>query len=156
VESWGAVESRWPRPAAAATNLIANGTFEGSGAGSLTGWGASNGTLAIVAGSGGGQAARVRPASAAQVYAYTTTKPVKSTVKGTAYRLDAVVRSDTPGQSVCLKVKELPAGSSTAVGSARGPGTTPRSGSPTWRPAATARARRPTLVSRSRDSTLRR
>jgi hypothetical protein len=61
--------------ATAATNLIANGTFEGSGGGSLTGWGASNGMLAIVAGSGGGQAARVRPASAAQVYAYTTTKP---------------------------------------------------------------------------------
>ena len=105
--------------AAAATNLIANGTFEGSGGGSLTGWGASNGTLTIVAGSGGGHAARVRAASAAQVYAYTTTKPVKTTVKGTAYRLDAVVRSDTPGQSVCLKVKELPAGSSTAVGSAQ-------------------------------------
>jgi acid phosphatase len=103
--------------AAAATNLIANGTFEGSGAGSLTGWGASNGTLAIVAGSGGGHAARVRAASTAQVYAYTTTKPVKTTVTGTAYRLDAVVRSDTPGQSVCLKVKEMPAGSSTAVGS---------------------------------------
>ncbi len=46
--------------AAAATNLIANGTFEGSGAGSLIGWGASNGTLAIVAGSGGGHATRVQ------------------------------------------------------------------------------------------------
>jgi hypothetical protein len=38
--------------ATAATNLIANGTFEGSGGGSLTGWGASNGMLAIVAGAG--------------------------------------------------------------------------------------------------------
>ena len=105
--------------AVAATNLIANGTFEGSGAGSLTGWGASNGTLSIVAGSGGGHAARVRAASSAQVYAYTTTKPVKSTVKGTAYQLGGLVRSDTPGQSVCLKVKEQPAGGSTTVGSAQ-------------------------------------
>ena len=48
----------WPEPlcsllaafASAATNLIANGTFEGSGSGSLTGWGGSNGTLSLVAG----------------------------------------------------------------------------------------------------------
>jgi acid phosphatase len=105
--------------ASAATNLIANGTFEGSGSGSLTGWGGSNGTLSLVAGSGGGHAARVKASGTAQVYAYTTTKPVKSTVKGTAYQLDGVVRSDTAGQSVCLKLKELPSGSSTAVGSAQ-------------------------------------
>jgi hypothetical protein len=45
--------------ASAATNLIADGTFEGSGSGSLTGWGGSNGTLSLVAGNGGGHAARV-------------------------------------------------------------------------------------------------
>ena len=48
----------------AATNLIANGTFEGSGAGSLSGWGASSGTLSLVAGNGGGHAARVTAATA--------------------------------------------------------------------------------------------
>jgi hypothetical protein len=105
--------------ASAAANLIANGTFEGSGSGSLTGWGGSNGTLSLVAGSGGGHAARVKASGTAQVYAYTTTKPVKSTVKGTAYQLDGVVRSDTAGQSVCLKLKELSSGSSTTVGSAQ-------------------------------------
>lgn len=105
--------------AAAATNLIANGTFEGEGSGSLTGWGGSNGTLTLVAGHGGGHAARVKASSTSQVYGYTTTRPVKTTVKGTAYQLDGSVRSDTAGQRVCLKLKELPSGSSTAVGSAQ-------------------------------------
>jgi hypothetical protein len=105
--------------AAAATNLIQNGTFEGSGSGSLTGWGGSNGTLSLVAGDGGGSAARVTASSASQVYAYTTTKPVKTTVAGTAYQLTGAVRSDTAGQSVCLKLKELPAGGSTTLGSAQ-------------------------------------
>jgi hypothetical protein len=53
------------------------------------------------------------------VYAYTAAKPVASITKGTAYQLDGVVRSDAAGQSVCLKLKELPSGSSTAVGSAQ-------------------------------------
>ena len=71
--------------ASAATNLIANGTFDGSGSGSLTGWGGSNGTLSLVAGDGGGHAARVTASGTSQVYAYTTTKPVKTTAAGTAY-----------------------------------------------------------------------
>jgi phosphatidylinositol-3-phosphatase len=100
----------------AATNLIANGTFEGSGSGSLTGWGGSNGTLSLVAGEGGGHAARVTASSTSQVYAYTTTKPVGSTTAGTVYQLAGDIRSDTAGQTVCLKLKELPPGSSTAVG----------------------------------------
>lgn len=103
----------------AASNLIQNGTFEGSGSGSLSGWGASNGTLSLVAGEGGGHAARVKASSTAQVYAYTTTKPVSNTTAGTAYQLGGDIRSDTPGQSVCLKLKEQPSGSSTTVGSAQ-------------------------------------
>ena len=105
--------------ASAATNLIANGTFEGSGSGSLTGWGGSNSSLSLVAGDGSAHAARVTVASASQAYAYTTTKPVKTTVAGTAYQLTGAVRSDTAGQSVCLKLKEVPAGGSTTVGSAQ-------------------------------------
>jgi phosphatidylinositol-3-phosphatase len=105
--------------ASAATNLIANGTFDGSGAGSLTGWGASNGTLSLVAGDGGGHAARVTASGTSQVYAYTTTKPVKTTVAGTPYQLAGEVRSDTAGQNVCLKLKEVPSGGTTTVGSAQ-------------------------------------
>jgi phosphatidylinositol-3-phosphatase len=105
--------------ASAAANLIANDTFDGSGSGSLTGWAGSNGTLSLVAGDGGGHAARVTASGTSQVYAYTATKPVKTTVAGTAYQLTGEVRSDTAGQNVCLKLKELPSGSTTAVGSAQ-------------------------------------
>ena len=44
--------------ATAATNLLTNGTFEGSGSGSLSGWTPSGATLSLVAGDGGGLAAR--------------------------------------------------------------------------------------------------
>ncbi len=87
----------------AATNAISNGTFEGSGAGSTSGWGGSNGTLSVVAGSGGGHAAQLTANSGAtQTYAYTTSKPVTNAVAGTVYHLDGQVQSATPGQSVCL------------------------------------------------------
>ncbi len=36
--------------ALAATNLISNGTFEGKGTGSLSGWGGSSGALSLVTG----------------------------------------------------------------------------------------------------------
>ena len=104
--------------ASAATNLVGNGTFEGTGAGSLTGWGASSGSLALVAGNGGGHAAHLTAsAGASSTYAYTTTKPVKSAVAGTVYTLSADVASGVAGQSVCLILKEIVAGTSTAVAS---------------------------------------
>ena len=107
-------------PAAAATNLIANGTFEGSGAGSLKGWGASSGTLSLTTGAGGGHAAQLTASSgAAQTYAYTSTRPVTSTVAGTAYQLDAQVESGLAGQTVCLQLRELKGTSTTLVGSAQ-------------------------------------
>jgi hypothetical protein len=104
----------------AATNLIANGTFEGSGsAGSLSGWAASGGSLSLVTGNGSGHAARVAAQRAgSQAYAYTTSKPVKSAAAGAAYTLDGTVRSSTGG-TVCLKVKEVPSGGSSTVGSAQ-------------------------------------
>lgn len=106
--------------ASAATNLIKNGTFEGTGSGSLSGWGASTGTLALVTGNGGGHAAQLTASSgASQTYAYTTTKPVKSVVAGTSYQLTADVQSALAGQSVCLVLKELKGGTSTAAGSAQ-------------------------------------
>jgi phosphatidylinositol-3-phosphatase len=106
--------------APAATNLIANGGFEGSGAGSLSGWAASGGKLSLVAGSGGGHGARATPASgASQTYAYTSSKPAKSIAAGTAYTLAGSVRSDRAGTSVCLKLKEVPSGGTKTVGSAQ-------------------------------------
>ena len=106
--------------ALAATNLLSNGTFEGSGAGSVSGWGGSNGSLSIVAGSGGGHAAQLTATKgASSTFAYTTTKPVTKAVAGTPYTLDGQVESALAGQSVCLVIKEVKAGTSTSVGSAK-------------------------------------
>ncbi|MGN6378209.1 MAG: alkaline phosphatase family protein [Gaiellales bacterium] len=104
----------------AASNLIANGTFEGAGSGSLAGWAASGGSIALVAGDGGGHAAEVTAnASASKVYAYTSTKPVKSTAAGVTYDLAGALRGASAGQTVCLLLKEQPAGSTQLVGSAQ-------------------------------------
>jgi hypothetical protein len=106
--------------AAAATNLVSNGTFEGSGAGSLTGWGGSSGALSLVTGNGGGHAAQLTASSgAASMYAYTTSKPVKSAVAGTVYQLSGDVQSALAGQSICLVLKELKSGTTTTVASAQ-------------------------------------
>jgi hypothetical protein len=42
---------------AAGTNLLANGSFEGSGSGSLSGWKGQNSSLSLTTGDGGGFAA---------------------------------------------------------------------------------------------------
>jgi phosphatidylinositol-3-phosphatase len=106
--------------ASAATNLVTNGTFEGSGAGSLTGWSGNNGSLALVTGNGGGHAAKLTAkAGVASTYAFTTTKPVTGAVAGTAYQLSGDVQSGLAGQSVCLVLKEIKAGSTTIVASAQ-------------------------------------
>jgi hypothetical protein len=105
--------------AASATNLIANGTFEGSGAGSLSGWASSGGALSLVAGHGGGHAARNTASGTAKTYAYTSSKPVKSATAGAGYTLNGFVRSDAAGQTVCLVLKETPSGGSSTVGSAQ-------------------------------------
>ncbi len=104
-----------------ATNLISNGTFEGSkGTGSLSGWGGSSGALSLATGNGGGYAAQLKASSgAASTYAYTTSKPVTNATAGVAYQLGGQVQSALAGQTVCLMLKELKAGTQTSVGSAQ-------------------------------------
>jgi chitodextrinase len=105
--------------AAGAGNLLANGTFEGSGAGSLSGWKGSTATLALASdGVGGGHAALVKFTTGATTYAINASpKPVGSTVAGTHYVADGMFRSATPGQVICLRVKEY-----TASNTGRGQG----------------------------------
>jgi hypothetical protein len=103
---------------AAGTNLVANGTFEGSGSGSLSGWGGSSGSLSLVTGNGGGHAAKLTASSrASSTYAYTSSKPVKSAVAGAAYQLSGDVQSSLAGQSVCLVLKEIKSGGTATVAS---------------------------------------
>jgi hypothetical protein len=106
--------------ALAATNLVANGTFEGSGSGSLSGWSGSGGSLALATGSGGGHAARLTAKKgASQTHAYLTSKPVTGAVAGAVYHVAGQVESGLAGQSVCLVLNEVKAGTSTSVGSTK-------------------------------------
>jgi phospholipase C len=105
--------------ASGAANLLPNGTFEGAGSGSLSGWKGSNATLALTTdGFGGGHAARVAVTSGATTYAIIAKpKPVGSTTAGTKYVANAMFRSDTPGQTLCFRLKEF---NSSNVGKGQG------------------------------------
>jgi hypothetical protein len=93
--------------AAGNVNLLRNGTFEGSGSGSVTGWTPSNAALTVAGdGQGGGFAGRLA-ASASGTYKITASpKPAKLAPVGEAFRATGSVRSDAPGKSVCLQVVE--------------------------------------------------
>jgi hypothetical protein len=95
------------------SNLLTNGSFEGS----LAGWNGSSSTLALASdGKIGSGAARVTRTSGSTFSIATSTAPVTSTAAGAAYLAGGWVRSDTPGRKVCLIVREWTAGGS-AVGS---------------------------------------
>ncbi len=105
--------------APAATNLVSNPGFEGSGSGALSSWGGSAGTLSLVTGDGGGHAARLTASGTGQMYIYTSSKPAKSIAAGAPYTAGGRVSSISAGQNVCLQIKEVPAGGSSTVGSAK-------------------------------------
>src|SRR5690349_24037236 len=89
-------------------NLLPNGTFEGSGSGSLSGWAGTKATLGLATdGVGGGHAAKVTFTSGATTYSINASpKPVASTTAGTKYVADGMFRSATPGQTICFRLKE--------------------------------------------------
>ena len=71
-------------------------------------------------GNGGGHGAQLTAApGASSMYAYTASKPVTNAVAGAVYQLSGDIQSSLGGQSVCLVVKELKAGTTTSVGSAQ-------------------------------------
>jgi hypothetical protein len=92
---------------AAGANLLKNGDFEGTGAGSTAGWTTSNGTLALATdGIGGGYAGRMSATASGTLKMTASPKPVKSTTAGSQYAANGSVRSDTPGKQVCLQAVE--------------------------------------------------
>ena len=104
-------------PAEAASNLIPNGSFEGSGSGSLAGWKAAGATSSLASdGVDGTYAGRVAKAatSATSFSIAPYPLPVTSTTAGSVYTADAWVRSDTPGRSVCLRLREYTPGGANA------------------------------------------
>src|SRR5690349_9013269 len=100
-------------------NLLPNGTFEGSGSGSLSGWAGTKATLGLATdGVGGGHAAKVTFTSGATTYSINASpKPVASTTAGTSYVADGMFRSATPGQTICFRLKET---NSSNVGKGQG------------------------------------
>ncbi len=108
--------------ARADAGLLANGSFEGTGTGSLASWAAVSSTLSLAAdGSGGGYAARAAFLSA-KSYGLRVTPfaLVKASSAGATYTASGMVRSDTPGAKVCLVLFEVAASGGTQVGTAQG------------------------------------
>lgn len=101
-----------------AANILSNGSFEGSGSGSLTGWVGSSATLTLATDATDGKfAARVAAKGTAKSYStYVYPRPTVAAA-GTLYAASAWVRSDTPGKTVCLRIRELtPSGSQVSAG----------------------------------------
>jgi hypothetical protein len=98
-------------PAFATTNLLPNGGFEGSGAGSLAGWKGVRAALTLRPdGRGGGHAVRVAR-TAGTSYSIVASPNPTPTAAGRMYRARGYLRSGRPGDTVCLKLLEMtPAG----------------------------------------------
>jgi hypothetical protein len=87
-----------------AANLLPNGSFETS----TSGWASSTASLALVAdGVVGSRAVRVAGSTSATTYTITAVpRTVASTAAGRAYAAGAWVRSDRPGKTVCVRLRE--------------------------------------------------
>ena len=82
------------------SNLIANGSFEGT----LAGWWTWQASLSLISGGAvGAQAARATATGSSYAIGYW---PLTRSASGTAYNLSAWFRSVTPGKTVCLILKE--------------------------------------------------
>jgi hypothetical protein len=95
----------------ASSNLLPNGSFQSG----TSGWVATDAAFTIAPDGydGDGAAGRLALNTTATRYTLSTKpRPVQSTTAGTVYTSSGVVRSDTPGKSVCLVVKETTSGGS--------------------------------------------
>jgi acid phosphatase type 7 len=90
---------------AEATNYLANGSFEGS----LDGWSSYSGTLALASdGVDGANAAQVTLSAADTSFTiYPTNRPITTTSAGQPYTAGGWVRSDVPGKTVCIRIREF-------------------------------------------------
>lgn len=92
---------------------LQNGNFETSTRGwsvqgyTVPAWKPRNSTISRVAGGVAGPGAfRVEATGTAAPSAYSSPYPVNSTVAGDTYTLSGQVRSDRPGEKVCLRIRE--------------------------------------------------
>jgi hypothetical protein len=107
---------------AAGTNLLANGDFEGTGSGSLSGWKTSNASLSLVPGDGGGFAAKVTYGGSGTTYSIVAVaKVVQSGTAGTQYLADGRFNAAS-GKPVCLKLHETGTVNTSATSCSTGTG----------------------------------
>lgn len=90
----------------AGESLVANGDFEGT----LQGWGTSTATLSLADDGNSGPGAAVvtwnGSSSTYSMVSASSARPVPTGVLGDTYVATAYVRSDTPGKTVCLTIRE--------------------------------------------------
>jgi len=88
----------------AVNNLLSNGRFEGS----LSGWYPYKATAALANGGPEGLTfARVTPNAGEPIYSLNTApRPVSSSEASVRYQASGWLRSETPGQKVCLSIRE--------------------------------------------------
>jgi hypothetical protein len=93
-------------------NRLPNGSFEGTGSGSLKGWKALNGALSLASdGFGGGYAAKASLSTTATSYQiYANPKPATGAPAGETFTAAGLVRSNVVGRSICLILREFTPG----------------------------------------------
>jgi hypothetical protein len=93
-------------------NRLPNGSFEGTGSGSLKGWKALNGALSLASdGFGGGFAAKASLSTTATSYQiYANPKPATGAPAGETFTAAGLVRSNVVGRSICLILREFTPG----------------------------------------------
>jgi hypothetical protein len=106
--------------AAAATNLLKNPSFEGSGLGSLTGWAKNASTISLATdGFDGLYAARVKPNPGTNGGINASPRPVKSTDPAITYTVTGRTHGSVGGMQLCLRLREFsPAGATVKTASA--------------------------------------
>ncbi|HVM17141.1 MAG TPA: Ig-like domain-containing protein [Gaiellaceae bacterium] len=94
--------------------LVQNGNFEmpvegwaRQGTYEVAGWKGYNASLSVVAGGVAGPGAGRVTRSSGDYSAYTSPKPVNSSVAGRTYVATGWTRSVTPGKTVCLRIREF-------------------------------------------------
>jgi chitodextrinase len=102
--------------AGAGSNLIPNGSFESGGSYSFSGWGLTTATQTSASDAEDGSwAAKVQPSGTTSSYGiFVKPQPVASATQGSQYVGSAWIRSDTPGKTVCVNLRDVASNGSLA------------------------------------------
>jgi chitodextrinase len=95
--------------AGAGSNLVPNPSFESGGSYSFAGWGMTSATNSAASDAESGSwAARIQPNGSVSSYGiYVKPQPVGSATAGSQYVGSAWIRSDKPGKTVCVNLRDV-------------------------------------------------